>query len=57
MDNKNIGLVLLIIGALGFSDYFIKYLKLKNAYKLVYYIFVISLGFALYNNEFKFNVY
>lgn len=57
MDNKNIGLVLLIIGALGFSDYFIKYLKLKKNYKLVYYIFVISLGFTVYNNEFKFNIY
>lgn len=57
MENKDIGLVLLIIGALGFSEQIIKYLKLKNVYKLVYYIFVVSLGFAVYTKQFKFNVY
>lgn len=57
MENKDIGLVLLIIGALGFSEQIIKYLKLKNMYKLVYYIFVVSLGFAIYTKQFKFNVY
>ena len=57
MENKDIGLVLLIIGALGFSEQIIKFLKLKNMYKLVYYVFVISLGFAVYTKEFKFNLY
>ena len=42
METKDIGLVLLIIGALGFSEQIIKFLKLKNMYKLVYYVFVIS---------------
>lgn len=57
MENKDIGLVLLIIGALGFSEQIIKFLKLKNMYKLVYYIFVISLGFSIYTKDFKFNIY
>ena len=57
MENKDIGLVLLIIGALGFSEQIIKFLKLKNMYKLAYYVFVISLGFGIYTREFKFNLY
>ena len=57
MENKDIGLVFLIIGALGFSEQIIKFLKLKKMYKLVYYVFVISLGFAIYTQQFKFNVY
>lgn len=57
MENKDIGLVLLIIGALGFSEYIIKFLKLKKMYKLAYYVFVISLGLGVYNKQFKFNLY
>ena len=30
MENRDIGLVLLIIGALGFSEQIIKFLKLKK---------------------------
>ena len=55
MENKDLGLVLLIIGALGFSEQITKILKLKNMYKFVYYVFVLSLGYCIYTNEFKFN--
>lgn len=57
MEGRDLGLVLLIVGALGFSEYFIKCLKLKKNYTFIYYIFVISLGYAIYNREFKFNLY
>ena len=57
MEGRDLGLVLLIVGALGFSEYIIKFLNLKKNYKLVYYIFVISLGYAIYNREFRFNIY
>ena len=57
MESRDLGLVLLIVGALGFSEYFIKCLKLKKNYTFIYYIFVISLGYAIYNREFKFNLY
>ena len=39
MENKDLGLVLLIIGALGFSEQITKILKLKKMYKFVYYVF------------------
>ena len=55
MENKDLGLVLLIIGALGFSEQITKILKLKNMYKFVYYVFVLSLGYCIYIDEFKFN--
>jgi hypothetical protein len=55
MENKDLGLVLLIIGALGFSEQITKILKLKKMYKFVYYVFVLSLGYCIYTNEFKFN--
>ncbi len=57
MENKDLGLVLLIIGALGFSDQITKMLKLKKMYKIVYYIFVLSLGYSIYSREFLFNLY
>ena len=57
MESKDLGLVLLIIGALGFSDQITKMLKLKKMYKIVYYIFVLSLGYSIYSKEFIFNLY
>lgn len=57
MENKDLGLVLLIIGALGFSEQITKMLKLKKMYKIVYYIFVLSLGYSIYSREFLFNIY
>tara|TARA_B100000963_G_scaffold155233_1_gene135079 strand:+ start:19882 stop:20055 length:174 start_codon:yes stop_codon:yes gene_type:complete len=57
MENKDLGLVLLIIGALGFSEQITKMLKLKKMYKIVYYIFVLSLGYSIYSRKFLFNIY
>lgn len=57
MKSKDLGLILLIIGALGFSEQITKMLKLKKMYKIVYYIFVLSLGYSIYSKEFVFNLY
>jgi sulfite exporter TauE/SafE len=53
MNSKEFGFVLIFIGALGLSNYFVNKMKFKRASFIFYNIFILSLGFGLMNNVFK----
>jgi hypothetical protein len=48
---QEIGYLLLYIAGFGFSDYIVKYYKLKYINYLLYYLFILILGLILINKQ------
>ena len=53
MNTKELGFVLIFVGILGLSNYFVEKMKFKRVTFIFYNIFVLSLGLGLMNNVFK----
>ena len=51
------GFVLIYVATFGFSDYFVKIMKLKDFYYLLYYAVVAVLGFYILYSSNYFNEY
>ena len=52
---QEIGYLLLYIAGFGFSDYIVKYYKLKYINYLLYYLFILILGLILINKSEKYD--
>ncbi len=53
MLSYEFGFIFLYVAAFGFSDYFVKTMKLNGAYYLLFYLIICCIGvFLLYNSNF-----
>ena len=58
INYQDLGFGIIIVALLGLSEQILSLLKIKKIfYKIVYFVFVASLGLAIYNKTFTFNLY
>ena len=58
INYQDLGFGIVIVALFGLSEQILSLLKIKKIfYNIVYFVFVASLGLAIYNKKFTFNLY